>query len=187
MSPDGFPLTWSKRNLIAVACGTDVFYQNLENKTVSHFFNVSSSGQISAIEWAGEGRETQLAAGTTRGFIQVRDATKEPRSLSRTWRDAGSQGVKSFSWNGDVLAVGTERGAISLFDVRAKQSWNRIEQHREDVMGVKWSFDGNFLASGDFAGVVHIWDKRAGRNLLELGSRSAKMRHRAAVKVCHIL
>jgi len=37
--------------------------------------------------------------------------------------------------------------------------------HRQEVCGVKFSFDGNMVASGGNDNIVNVWDIRAGKNL----------------------
>lgn len=186
--PYAYPITWSKRNLIAVACGNDVFYQNLNNKVVSHLFKLEADGpgRLHVVEWAGEGKESILASGTTTGIVQVWDAGRNegPGTFLRMWRENQPAGVGALDWKGDILAVGSYDGSISLFDVREKAPTRRITSHKGKVLGIKWSSEGNYLASGDDLGMAYIWDKRAAKAILDVGSRGVKMRHAgAAVKV----
>jgi cell division cycle protein 20 (cofactor of APC complex) len=51
------------------------------------------------------------------------------------------------------------------------------------VYSVKWSTDGNYLASGDAEGSLFIWDARAGKNLEDRSSRSAKINLGGPIKV----
>lgn len=183
----GTPISWSKRNLIAVACSNDVYYQDLNNRVVSHMCqpDVGSSGRLHSIQWAGEGRETILASGTNTGVVQVWDAGQEGGKGKhlRLWRDGQSTGVGGLDWNGDLLAVGSHNGTISLFDVRSKVDARNISTHKDKVLGLKWSLDGSYLASGDEQGMVYIWDNRAGKQLFGEATHGQKMRHHGPVKV----
>ncbi|TFK36596.1 WD40-repeat-containing domain protein [Crucibulum laeve] len=191
--PFAYPISWSRRNLIAVACGNDVYYQNLETKVVTHMFKLQPHVRehIQVIRWAEEGYEGYLAAGNKQGMIQVWSGDEDggTSKIVRVWSDSDHNAVRCFAWNREVLAVGAGDGAISLFDVRAADKWTRNTQHRDSVLSLEWSNDGNYLASGDENGVVHIWDRRAGKSLLDtgeslldMGKRSAKMRHKGSVK-----
>ncbi|KAF9009621.1 WD40-repeat-containing domain protein [Cyathus striatus] len=174
-----FPISWSRRNLIA----------DLNTKRVTHLCKVETPDgrNIHAIEWAGAGRDTLIAAGNNGGAIQVWDAGPQAGDrgkLVRMWQDSENQCIRSMSWVEGVLSVGVEDGAISLFDIRAPDVWSRTSQHKAAVLGMKWSPDGNYLASGDEKGIVHIWDKRAGKTLLDVGKKSSKMRHRGGFAWC---
>ncbi|EDR12261.1 uncharacterized protein LACBIDRAFT_311479 [Laccaria bicolor S238N-H82] len=185
--PSAYPISWSKRNLIAVACGKDVFYQNLDTKVVCHLFKcmLPPPADIYAIEWGEQMTENYLAAGNSMGWIQVWVAGVEGGSKNpvRLWGDPKEFiPIKSFGWNGNVLTVGKGDGTISLYDVRARDKVVKTSQHRKSVLGLRWSGDGTYLASGDAEGMVHVWDKRACKSLLDIGTASPKMRHKAGVK-----
>lgn len=181
------PITWSRRNLIAVASGNDIFYQDLETRLVSHLctLQVNNAGHLHAIEWAGEGRENIFASGTTTGVVQVWDAGHQGGAgkFMRMWREDKWTGVGGLDWCEDLLAVGSYDGTISLFDVRKKTDARRVSAHKGKVLGIKWSTDGLLVASGDDLGVVYVWDKRAGKQLLDENTHGPKMRHRGPVKV----
>ena len=184
----GYPISWSRRNLIAVACGVEVFYQNLNTKVVSRMcgggYDVAL-GRIQAIEWGDEVHEDYLALGSTAGVVQVWEADPSDKAgtIVRSWEEESMTKVGCLSWKGHVLAVGSQGGSISYFDLRDDGKTNVVPAHKGQVLSLKWSTDGNYLASGDDLGVVRIWDKRACKSLLEPGAQSAKMRHRGPVKV----
>ncbi|KAG5641709.1 hypothetical protein DXG03_004396 [Asterophora parasitica] len=184
--PHACPITWSRKNLIAVACGMDVFYQNLITRAVHRLcrLEVCQPGDLRTIEWAGANREYTLALGTSTGIVQVWDAGQNGGggSFLRMWRQSDLTGIGGMDWNKDLLAVGSHDGAISLFDLRSKKEARKVTAHKGKVLGVKWSTDGSLMASGDDLGMVYIWDKRAGKQLLEEGTQSSKMRHRGPVK-----
>lgn len=188
--PYAFPITWSRKNLIAVACGNDIFYQNLNSRVVTRLckVDVSMPGELQSIEWAGRGRESILALGSSTGVVQVWDAGQAggQGSLLRIWRENQSSGVGGLAWNEDLLSVGLSDGTISLFDTRSKAEARRVSAHRGKVLGIKWSTDGLYMASGDDLGMVYIWDKRAGKQLLDESTQSSKMRHQGPVKVSPI-
>ena len=185
-NPEAFPISWSLNNCIAVACGRDVFYQNLDNKIVSHLGHSSLLGGLNVIEWAGKKRPNYLAAGNNHGWIQTWDATRNsgvPTKATHTWFKGKEFAIKSISWNDDVMAVGADEGLIYLVDIRTPNEGVKISQHRDPVLGLKWSTDGTFLASGDRKGLVYIWDKRAAKSLLD--TSPAKIRNQGSARVSH--
>jgi WD40 repeat protein len=65
-------------------------------------------------------------------------------------------------------------------DLRVKEhSIGRIEAHRQEVCGLKWSFDDRFLASGGNDNRLKIWDAQQTKSGTPLFKFSS---HQAAVK-----
>ncbi|GBE86925.1 WD40 repeat-like protein [Sparassis latifolia] len=179
--PFAFPLSWSARNAIAVACGRDVYYQNLDTRSISHLCTLTQRrrGRLASIEWANT-KPHLLGLGTTTGCVQLWDV--DSKTVLREWEDEGWGQVGGMGWNGDVLAVGTHHGDIVLYDVREEHEVSRVSTHRGGVLGVRWSHDGNYMASGDDRGVVHFWDARAGKALTNENKLGSKMKHQGPVK-----
>jgi len=132
------------------------------------------------------------------GYLQIWDATrstvkpingtipKHSGSLVQTYQIAENARVSAIAWasDSDVLAVGAKDRKISILDVRVEHVAGIVGSHKDQVLGMSWSADGNFLASSDHRGVVYIWDKRAGKTLVGFGGvHSSKWSHRASVKV----
>jgi cell division cycle protein 20 (cofactor of APC complex) len=197
---DAYPISWSRQNLIAVACGKDVYYQNLNTKAVAHLCrNLWSRSSIWCIEWAGSKRETYLASGIEDGYLQIWDATRSATEINsnggipkfsgnmvHTYHISEEAKVTTCAWDndGDVLAVGSKDKRVSLVDVRVEHVVGILGTHKDKVLGMRWSADGNFLASSDYGGNVYIWDWRAGKTLAELsGTHSSRRVHKAPVKV----
>lgn len=136
------------------------------------------------IEWAGKKCPNYLAAGNNHGWIQIWDATRNsgmPTKAIHTWFKGKDLAIKSISWNDDVMAVGADEGMISLVDIRTPDEGIKISQHRNTVLGLKWSTDGDFLASGDRYGLVYIWDKRAAKSLVDISP--TKIRNQGSARV----
>lgn len=180
--PFAYPLTWSKRNLIAVACGKDVYYQDLDSRVISHLCKITknSHGRPTSVQWSNQ-TSTEIAVGTTLGSIQL--WSSETREVIQEWRDEGWEAVGGMDWRDNVLAVGLDGGAIEFYDTRDVYAANRLEMHRSKVHGVKWSPNGNYLASSDQQGVVYIWDVRAGKYLSDSKRMGGRIKHGAPVKV----
>jgi len=185
LDSEAYPITWSRQNLIAVGCKSDVYHQNLDTRAVSHLCSAnSSSGKLGVIQWGDEAHDKHLALGTTKGVVQMWDAGSGGKGMAmHTWNPRDEGGVKSLAWNCDLLTVGMEKGDITLTDIRCARENKIIEKHKTRVLGLQWSADKNYLASSDKDGVVHIWDRRIGKSLLDFGQPITKIRHNAAIKV----
>ncbi|KDR78284.1 hypothetical protein GALMADRAFT_155247 [Galerina marginata CBS 339.88] len=180
---EAYPITWSCRNLISVACKNDIYYQNLDNKSVSHLCTTLLPGKIGVIQWGQKGNENYLALGMSSGTVQMWDAGTGGRGVAvHTWFAKKEGAAKCLSWNQDVLAIGMEGGEITLTDVRCPQETTAFAKHRDRVLGLQWSPDGNYLASGDKDGIVHLWDRRAGKSLLDSSQPVSRIRHKGGVK-----
>ncbi|TCD67736.1 hypothetical protein EIP91_011978 [Steccherinum ochraceum] len=179
-----YPISWSTggQGSIAVACDRDVYYQDLDSRVISHLCRLpknDSVGRLSSIDWCQE-EPTLLAAGTTTGLVQLWDASST--SKVRDWAVTPKEAVGGMSWKGRTLAVGSEAGIISFFDTRMEHAVSHISLHKADVLGCRWSHDGNFLASSDHRGVVYVWDARASKVLSDGDRLGGKMKHGAPVK-----
>lgn len=182
--PFAYPVTWSTNNLIAVGCGDEVYYQNLDTKAISKMCSLSGPrhGRLHTIEWAGKQSPNWLATGSTKGVVEIWDAIGV--SVRRWAHHDHLFGVGSMSWYDDLLSVGGSSGKISTFDMRVKKEVTLIGgAHKGKVHGLKWSTDGRYLASSDEFGVVYIWDARACKSQSDGGKRGPKMKHEGPVKV----
>ncbi|KAI0691801.1 WD40 repeat-like protein [Cytidiella melzeri] len=179
--PFAYPLTWSQRNVIAVACGKDVYYQNLDTRAIVHLCEVNKLqyGRPRSVQWSVIS-PTKLALGTTLGAVQLWNVnTKE---VLRSWKDEEMDSVGGMDWNDHLLSVGLDNGAVNFYDDRQPELINRLTMHQSKVHGVKWSSDRNFLATGDQSGVVYVWDVRAGKTLTNNSRMGGRMQHNAPVK-----
>jgi cell division cycle protein 20 (cofactor of APC complex) len=176
--PLAYPLTWSITNKIAVACGHDVYYQDLDTRVVEHLCNLTS--RIRVIDWATEDPDA-IALGAEGGVLNLWDAREA--ALVRDWKDEKRQAVHSLSWHQEVLAVGERPGSVMLYDVRMPAAIAKLGGHKVPVYALKWSPDGRHLASGDASGFVQIWDATACKTLGQGTKLGGKMRHKALVKV----
>lgn len=180
--PWAYPLSWSKKNVIAVACGHDIYYQNLDTREIAHLCNLprSTMGRIRALEFAEDVASCNLVAlGTTTGSVQVWDTGEEKKRIG-LWSDANWAGATVVSWKGaksQEFVVGRHDGKMSLYDVRVEKEVSGWKGHKGDVFGAKWSEDQRFLASVDNRGTVLVWDSR------NMSTKLAKMRHIGPAKV----
>ncbi|KAI0314875.1 WD40-repeat-containing domain protein [Amylostereum chailletii] len=174
--PWASPLSWSQKNAIAVACGTDVYHQNLDTRSISHLcsFSKPALGRIRALAFAVEGRSDLLCMGTTTGCVQVWDADAGKRL--RTWPNRDWMGVSAMSWRGREFVIGRNDGRVSMFDVRTSDEIYKFRAHRGDVLGLQWSPDQRYLLSSDNVGSVSLWDAR------KMTTRVGKMAHEGPVK-----
>ncbi|TFK71205.1 WD40 repeat-like protein [Pluteus cervinus] len=203
--PFAYPISWSKKNLISVACHNEIFYQNLNTKKVSLLCRVDRHlGAPRVIEWGGAGnrnisggsesgggsstgREYWLSCGTSNGSVLIWDAARDSSVNPLVWStsniDHDYSSVGGLSWYENLLAVGYHDGTIGLMDIRERCRGRNVMGHRSgNVLAVSWSVDGTYLASADVYGAVCVWDRRMGKTVNEVGTQGHKMRHCSSVK-----
>ncbi|TFK29124.1 cell division control protein [Coprinopsis marcescibilis] len=196
------PIDWSQRNQIAVACGKDIYYQDLDTKKVSYFFRAGSSGsakeakcvsEANYITWGDAAHDSYLACANDLGVLEVWDSEAPKAPVARVGAKTEKEPVllldtiDSICWNKHQLTWSNNTDVYAM-DIRCKEEAKLFpdalssgSRHRSNVVSMAWNPDGKYLATGDLDGVVHIWDSRAQKMLTEKG-RHGKMRHRGPVK-----
>lgn len=172
-------LSWSCRDLLAVALRRDIYYRRIDDDKITHLRKDFLS-DIASVKFSNDGE--LLAAGLEGGATEIWDI--ETNSLLR--RIYGHQSAAtSLSWNRHVLSQGHHNGRIVHYDVRlGKPKVLEVHGHDRIVCGLEWRGDGELLASGCDGGVVNVWDGRVGAaGPAERGNaRWRKRDHKAAVK-----
>ena len=72
--------------------------------------------------------------------------------------------VGALAWNGDSLSSGSRDRLILQRDIRtpAIQAERRLVGHRQEVCGLKWSPDNQWLASGGNDNKLFVWAAAGG-------------------------
>ncbi|KAI8994713.1 WD40-repeat-containing domain protein [Pilobolus umbonatus] len=148
-------MDWSSRNTLAVALGRSIFLWNADSTDIVPL-KYEDDVDVTSISWSTDGKI--LSVGTETGETQVWDVTKNVRL--RSMCDRGSR-VNSLSWNKHLVTSGAENGTIWHHDVRAsKHKVKELTGHTDNVIGLKWRDDGEYLASGGNDGLLNIYDVR---------------------------
>ncbi|XP_071652619.1 fizzy-related protein homolog [Temnothorax longispinosus] len=109
------------------------------------------------------------------GYIQVWDVAVN-KQVSKL--QGHSARVGALAWNGEVLSSGSRDRLILQRDVRTPcvVGERRLGAHRQEVCGLKWSPDNQYLASGGNDNRLYVW------NLHSLSPIQTYTEHLAAVK-----
>jgi cell division cycle 20-like protein 1, cofactor of APC complex len=72
---------------------------------------------------------------------------------------AGHDGrIGSIAWNSKFLSTGSRDKSILHRDLRSKNNFEvKLTGHKQEVCGLKWSFDEQQLASGGNDNKLMIW------------------------------
>jgi len=163
---------WSSANVLSVGLSNCVYLWSACTSRVTKLCDLGPDDTVTSVSWTQRG--AHLAVGTNKGETQIWDvaACKKLRTM------AGHRGrVGTMAWNGFVLSTGSRDHNILHRDVRQAQPYmSRLIGHRQEVCGLKWSFDEQQLASGGNDNKLYIWSLRSTEPVLKFND------HQAAVK-----
>uniref|UniRef100_A0A2M3ZH12 Fizzy-related protein homolog n=1 Tax=Anopheles braziliensis TaxID=58242 RepID=A0A2M3ZH12_9DIPT len=150
---------WSAQNVLAVGLGSCVYLWSACTSQVTRLCDLSSdSNTITSVSWSERGH--QLAVGTQHGYVTVWDvaASKQVNKLQ-----GHSARVGALAWNGDVLSSGSRDRLILQRDTRTpgQVPERRLVGHRQEVCGLKWSPDNQYLASGGNDNRLYVWNQHS--------------------------
>lgn len=166
-------LSWSTRNVMAIALNQSVYIWNANDGTVHLLTEFNDDASVSSITWSDDA--CHLSIGKNDGNTEIWDT--ESMSLIRTMRSGLNVRIGSQSWLETLIATGSKTGEIQINDVRIKKhvvsTWT---EHEGEICGLTYKNDGLQLASGGNDNCVRIWDTRTSLPLF------TKRTHNAAVK-----
>jgi cell division cycle 20-like protein 1 (cofactor of APC complex) len=167
---------WSSQNVLAVGLGHCVYLWSASNSKVTKLCDFGPTGQISVTSVAWTQKGTHLAVGVSNGEIHLWDTVKIAKVRTMTGHSAR---VGVLAWSGSTLTSGSRDRLICLRDVRSHHQYTvRLQSHKQEVCGLKWSFDEPLhLASGGNDNKLLVWDIKNHRQPTHKFSE-----HTAAVK-----
>jgi cell division cycle 20-like protein 1 (cofactor of APC complex) len=149
---------WSSQNVLAVGLGSCVYLWSACTSKVTMLCDLAPEGDtITSVSWTLRG--AHIAVGTNKGEVQLWDAQrcKKVRTM-----DGHTARVGSLAWSSAQLASGSRDRLVLLRDARAAESVvARLSAHKQEVCGLKWSFDDQQLASGGNDNKLLIWSAAA--------------------------
>jgi pre-mRNA-processing factor 19 len=89
--------------------------------------------------------------------------------------DIGGFLCSQFHPDGLILATGTERGVVKLWDIRERQNVANCEEHQGAILSLSFNENGYLLASGGADGLAHIWDLRKIKSLSSISSKCTRL------------
>lgn len=146
---------WSSQNVLSVGLGACVYLWSACTSQVTRLCDLTNDNDtVTSVSWAERGNF--VAVGTHRGYVQIWDvaAAKRVNVLS-----GHSARVGALAWNGDMLSSGSRDRFILQRDARTPSVLpeRRLVGHRQEVCGLKWSPDSQYLASGGNDNKLFVW------------------------------
>lgn len=162
---------WSSQNLLAVGLGNSVYLWNAGTSQVTKLCELAND-TVTSVSWIQRG--THLAVGSNHGTVQIWDVTRK-----KLIRDMGGHRsrVGALAWNSHLLSSGSRDKLIYHRDVRVSNAFvTKLTGHRQEVCGLRWSYDGQHLASGGNDNKLLIWDAASSSPLLKFHQHSAAVK-----------
>ena len=162
-------LDWGKENIIAVALSEELYLWNDNNAKstllMSYENNNTSSDDsnnniITSLSWMQNG--LYLGIGFPDGIIHLWDINKK---IKLREIEAHNKRVSCLSWNNNILSSGSKDAYIKNFDIRLKYpEISKIKKHKQEICSLRYSIEGDLLASGGNDNMAYIWDVRNLKN-----------------------
>ena len=147
-------IDWSADNVLAVGLSTSVYLWAAATSKVTKLCELDPNDVITSVAWSPKSQN--LSLGTNSGEIQVWDAIKLKRI--RTMGGHSSR-VGTQCWNSNVLTTGSRDKIIFHRDIRLPVNYfSRLTGHKQEICGLKWSFDAQQLCSGGNDNRLFIWN-----------------------------
>lgn len=104
--------------------------------------------------WDTEG--CSLAVGCNKGNVMIWDVNEQKEIRRMNGHEIR---VGSMAWSRRLLSTGSRDKSILQRDLRSSKSFvQRLSEHRQEICGLKWSKDDQYLASGGNDNRVFVWN-----------------------------
>ena len=162
-------LDWGKENIIAVALSDELYLWNDNTSKSSLLMSYENNNSISedplvnyitSLSWMENG--LNLGVGLPNGNIQLWDINKK---IKLREIEAHNKRVSCLAFNINILSSGSKDRYIKNFDLRLKSpEISKIKKHKQEICALRYSIEGDLLASGGNDNIAYIWDIRNLKN-----------------------
>ena len=171
-------LSWGSSNVLAVALQQSVYLWDASSSTIKELLTMPNEDYVSSVSWIQHGG-SHLAVGGSDNSVQLWDANTGTKL--RTLQGHSSR-VGCLAWNNHILTSGSRDNQIINHDVRVQNHIvGTMTEHTQEVCGLAWSPDGQYLASGANDNTLKIYDVSTSMNM-NARSLHTLTEHQAAVK-----
>src|SRR5262249_10894651 len=84
--------------------------------------------------------------------------TSEQNHAMQLLEGQGGAESLTFSPDGSMIAAGGDDASVMIFDAASGKPIERLTNHLYPISAIEWSSDGKWIASGDWSGVVRLWN-----------------------------
>lgn len=165
-------LDWSESNLLSVGLSSCVYLWSAANGKVFKVCDLGNDDMVTSVSWSKKG--SHLAVGTNLGEVHIWDINKVKKVRSLEGHTAR---VGTLAWGRNCMASGSRDKSILLRDIRTPRGFFRqLNHHKQEVCGLKWSYDDQMFCSGGNDNKLLIWTPKSTEPIFKSN------KHKAAVK-----
>ncbi|CAJ0649257.1 4848_t:CDS:2 [Entrophospora sp. SA101] len=181
-------LDWSTFDVLGFGLDSMVHLWNCGAKRLMQLQTLNIESTVTSVKWSK--MNMNLAVGTLNGRVQIWDL----KTLTKI-RDMNGhmKRVGTLSWNNNIITSGSGDKFIMHKDIRCQQDYVQIfPGHASEVFIIKWSIEGNQLASGSNLNELFIWENRKHNPIYSLRGHTAAIRalswspHESNLLVCNL-
>lgn len=150
-------IDWSSQNFLAVGLSSSVYLWNANNSKVNKLCDLGVSDSTTSVAWSQKG--PLFSVGTNNGDVHIWDIVK-----MKKMRTLGghSNRVGAIAWSSSLLSTGSRDKTILQRDLRSNTPFiNKLASHKQEVCGLKWSFDEQQLCSGGNDNKLYVWNNHS--------------------------
>ena len=170
-------LSWSTKNILSVALRNSIFFINLNSTQVSNLCKFQNN-EISSLNFLN--KPELLLTGLDNGNLYLFDIIKN-KNISNTKPHESRIGIIiNIPNETNLFSTGSYDTIIKTFDIRenlTKPIFN-YKYHSQEITGIKWSPEGEFLLSGGNDNKIIIWDIKKNNIPLHIFNKA----HKSAVR-----
>ena len=162
-------LDWSESNYLVVGLACSVYVWNACTSKVSKLCDLSYSDSITSV--ASSATSDHIAVGTRRGSVLLWDLPSQKCVRTLTCHNGR---VGTSAWNSSILSSGSRDRQIINRDVRAHSDViSRLNSHKQEVCGLKWSADSLQLGSGGNDNKLILWNLHSNKPVMKFAAHCA--------------
>ena len=158
-------LTWGNSNILAVGLADNWYLWHADTSEVEKLdweeedkSTNKEESKVTSLSWSIDGKD--LAVGKSGGIIEIWDVNwqKIKRKFNDNIKDKRDR-ISWLSWWSHSLAAGGKDNKTFIHDFRdPRNEYSKLENHKLEVWGLKWSPSEDQLATGGNDNMVTIWN-----------------------------
>jgi len=127
---------------------------------------------VTSVNWSKTGNF--LGIGSNSGEVHIWDINKVKKVRTM---EGHSGRVGTLAWGNNCLVSGSRDKSILLRDIRSPGNYTeKLQAHKQEVCGLKWSYDDQMFCSGGNDNKLFVWTPKAINPIFK------SSQHKAAVK-----
>ena len=165
-------IDWSAQNCLAVGLSSSVYLWNADNSKVTKLCDLGITDTVTSVAWSL--KDSHFSMGTNSGEVQIWDVNKMERVRVM---NGHTNRVGTIAWNSTIFSTGSRDKMILHRDLRMSQPFfNKSLGHKQEICGLKWSFDEQQFCSGGNDNQLLIWNPQLPEPVLKFCDHTAAIK-----------